>query len=135
MLKNILSSEIPAYVRYVTYFTNDGQIVEVPLELRAVKLMKTPEEKAKYRRIYRKEYMSRPKNQEKLKNRLNDPDVIQKRKEYAAKPEVRQRKKDLAARHRLVRKLLKEEKPEIYKELLGMVTTSDESEEINVFDS
>lgn len=119
MMKYILSQDIPAYVKTVTYFTADGGIMEIPIEARAVKLMKTDEEKRKDRRKYRKEYMSRPINQDKLKKRLADPDVIAKRKEYASREDVKIRKQQLAARNRSVRQLLKEKEPDLYRQLVG----------------
>lgn len=103
---------------------DSGLFMEVPFEIRPVKMIKTPEEKKKARRLYRKEYVTRPAVQEKIKHRLNDPESLQKRQQYAERADVKQRKKELAARARAIRKALKEEQPEIYATLLSKVSHS-----------
>lgn len=96
-----------------------GIFMECPYEIRDVIIKKSEQEKKYARRAYRKDYVTRPIVQEKIKQRLNDPETIKKRKEYAEREEVKQRKKELAARARQVRKLLKEEEPETYNRLVS----------------
>lgn len=83
-----------------------------------VRIKKTPEEKAEKRRHYRREYMKKPKTIEKLKARLLDPVIAKQRKEYAMSPEVMERKRQSAKKQRAIGRILKHEKPEIYRTLV-----------------
>lgn len=94
---------------------------ELPYEIRLVKLKRTEEEKKAIRRIYTKNYLSRPHVKEKIAKRLNDPDNVKARKEYASKPEVKERKRELNKRNRAIRNVLKQQKPEIYREIVESV--------------
>lgn len=108
---------------HVTYCETDGQLLELPFEIKAVKLKRTPEEKAEHRRIYRQEYVNRPHVREKIKAKLSDPITQQKRKEYGMKEEVKMRKKVLAARTRALKRELKNQNPELYHDLMARVAT------------
>ncbi len=95
----------------------DGEIVNLPWEMRLATPQMTMIEKDKTRRMYRKEYMKKPSTIEKVRERMNNPTVIQKRKEYSERPEVKLRKKELAARSRAIRRELKESQPENYESI------------------
>lgn len=88
--------------------------INVPHRVMSLRLPKSKEEKKKARRMYRREYVTRPKVMEKIKKRLNDPLVIQARKEYSERPEVKSQKQFLSKRGRLIKNLLKEKHSDIY---------------------
>ena len=105
----------------VIHFIDNELDLELPFEIRQIKLKSTDEEKRKRRRLYTKQYIKRPDVQAKIQARLNDPIKIKQRQDYAKQPEVKERKRALNKRNREIRKLLKDEKPEVYKELLTRV--------------
>lgn len=86
-----------------------------------IKKLKSQKEKDENRRQYRKEYMTRPKVQAKLKERLADPEVIKKRALYANREETKQRKKDLSSYSRKIRRELIKNNPELYDEYLNKI--------------
>jgi hypothetical protein len=92
---------------------------DIPVQLieKEVYIKKDPEEIAKAKRLYRKEYAKQPHVIKKTKERLNDPEVIKKRQEYADREDVKEKKKALAKLNREIRNRLKEEKPDIYLKL------------------
>lgn len=94
-------------------------IKAVDYAVRKVRIIQNEEEKMKNRRMYRKEYMKRPKTIEKLREKLKDPRVIAERQQYANKPEVKERKKLLTKRARILKKIIKEKHPDIYNECLS----------------
>lgn len=107
----------------VHYYSADSQDfpVELPYEVRLVKLKRTAEEKRRARRAYTREYTSRPEVRAKIHKRLADPEKVKARQEYAAREDVKERKKELSRRNREIRAKLKSEKPEIYAQLLSEI--------------
>lgn len=99
------------------YYDADGTPKEIELTVREAIVFKTKKEKEAHRRLYRKEYSTRPATREKIAKRLADPEVQRKRKEYAEREDVKRRKKERAAEARAVRRKLKEEMPETYEQL------------------
>lgn len=83
-----------------------------------IKIKKTAEEKKAHRRIYRRNYAKRPKVMEKQKERLSNPENIKKRKEYSERPDVKARKKELSERSRTIKRMLQNERPDLYKEFI-----------------
>lgn len=126
MLRSIPLQDLPASVKSIHYFNENNEIVEIPVEARPVKLLKTEAELREHRRLYRKEYMKRPHVQEKIQKRLNDPEALKKRIEYANRDDVKKRKQALATRTRAVNRLLKQKNPELYSELVTVVESSSE---------
>jgi hypothetical protein len=124
MLRSIPLQDLPASVKSIHYFNENNEIVEIPVEARPVKLLKTEAELREHRRLYRKEYMKRPHVQEKIQKRLNDPEALKKRIEYANREDVKKRKQALATRTRAVNRLLKQKNPELYSELVTVVESS-----------
>lgn len=88
-------------------------------ELREVFVKKNKDELTQHRRVYRKDYAKRPYVRESTKKRLEDPEVIAKRKNYSAREEVKQRKMALAKVNRIIRNKLKEKDPDLYVALRG----------------
>lgn len=119
----ILPKDFPTNVPSAFYIDEQGEYQTFPIEIRQMKLMKTDKEKKEARRIYRKEYMSRPASIEKMKQRMSDPEFQKKKKEYSARQDVKERKKELSAKNRLVKKCLMEKYPAIYDELLTNINT------------
>lgn len=100
----------------------DSDIVNLSsdhFELREVFVKKNDDELKQHRHLYRKDYAKRPHVKEKTRKRLQDPEVIIKRKMYSEQDDVKQRKKDLAKVNRIVRNKLKEKDPVLYIELRG----------------
>lgn len=83
-----------------------------------LRLKKTDKQKTEDRRIYRKEYQTRPLTIEKNAKRREDPLVKEKKKNYASKTEVKERKKELNKRQRKIKRLLQQERPDIYNDLI-----------------
>ena len=108
---------------HVTYCNALGELLEMPYEIKAVKMKRTAEEKAEHRRKYRAEYVSRPHVREKIKSKLTDPVIQQKRKEYGMREEVKLRKKVLAARTRALKRELKMQNPQLYQDLMSVIAT------------
>lgn len=129
MATSILPQDFPASVKTVFFINEFGENVEVQVEKRPVKLLKTLQEKNEARRQYRKEYMSRPDVQVKVKKRMNDPLLIEKRKEYAARDDVKKRKQELAARSRSIKRILKEREPTLYYNLLTEISSANTEKE------
>lgn len=120
----LLDSQIPTNVKSLFFVNENGDNVEVQVQKRPVKLLKTQEEKNLAKRLYRKEYMARPEVQCKIKKRMNDPILIEKRKEYAARDDVKKRKQELAARSRSIKRILKEREPQMYYDLLSEISVT-----------
>ncbi len=99
-----------------------GSSQTLDFELRTVKFKKKKEELKEARRLYRREYMSRPEVKAKIKKRLENPKVIEARRIYAENPKVKERKKFLSKRSRELRNLLKNENPELYNSYLDKIT-------------
>lgn len=98
--------------------------VELPYKLCRVRQLKTAEEIKATRRAYRKEYARRPYVQEKIKARLNNPEVIARRKAYSERPDVKARKQILASRARAVKNRLKEQNPLLYNQIVNSIDLS-----------
>jgi len=96
----------------------------IPYEVRMARLKKSEEEKRESRRLYTKEYTSRPNIQEKIKARLEKPETQEKRKAYAARDDVKERKRLLAQRKRQINAMLKKENPDLYSSLQEKVVSS-----------
>ncbi len=109
----------------VSYKDGQGNILDLPYEIKRVKLRKTEEEKKLHRRNYRQEYVNRPAVKDKIRAKLSDPEVQRKRKEYAAREEVKERKKVLAARTRALKRELKLTNPQLYQDLMNVVLNQD----------
>lgn len=88
-------------------------------QVRECKLRKTKEEQAEKRRQYRKEYMNRPINKEKMNQKLQDPEVIAKRRAYAEQDYVKERKKLQNKRSREVKRKLKLMDAKLYEKILN----------------
>jgi hypothetical protein len=100
-----------------------------------VRVKKTEKEKDERKRIYRKEYVTRPSVQEKIKARLADEEIQKKKREYAAREDVKKRKQELAREGRLIKKKLKAENPDLYKQIAqavkeSIITCEDVEEEV-----
>ena len=104
------------------YYDGELQGRHLEFELREVKLKKGRDEIRLARRLYRKEYMSRPEVKAKIKKRLENPKVIEARRHYAEDPKVKERKKFLSKRARELRNLLKKENPVLYNQYLDRIT-------------
>ena len=109
----------------VSYKDGQGNILELPYEIKRVKIRKTDEEKRQHRRVYRQDYVNRPAVKDKIRAKLSDPEVQRKRKEYAAREEVKERKKVLAARTRALKRELKLTNPQLYQDLMNVVLNQD----------
>jgi len=90
---------------------SDLEMIESKPIIRDVIIKQTDAEKERKRREYRREYMKRPAVQERVREKLNRPEVIARRKAYAEREDVKLRKQELAARSRKIRRVLKEEEP------------------------
>ena len=121
--KSYLICEAPSgrEVGQAMYYDENGNPQYLTLTLREAIVFKTKKEKEAHRRLYRKEYSTRPSTREKISKRLADPEVQRKRKEYAEREDVKRRKKEKAAEARAVRRKLKEEMPETYEQLAERV--------------
>lgn len=124
LLINPPSSNFPKSGK-VSYKDGQGNILELPYEIKRVKIRKTDEEKKLHRRIYRQDYVNRPAVKDKIRAKLSDPEVQRKRKEYAAREEVKERKKVLAARTRALKRELKLTNPQLYQDLMNVVLNQD----------
>lgn len=100
-----------------------GVPLELPFELKLVKPKRTDAEKAEHRRLYRKEYVSRPDVRAKILKKMSDPEIQRKRKEYGMREEVKLRKKVLAARTRALKRELKMQNPQLYQDLMSVIAT------------
>lgn len=116
-----LEGEIPSCGTVFYRRTPESDLEEIPFTMRKIRLLKTDEEKKRERRRYRREYSRSPKAVEAARKRSSNPADVQRRKEYAQKPEVKERKKMNAQRARILKKIVKEEYPEIYESTLHMV--------------
>lgn len=121
--KTYLIAEAPSGTDLIVaeYRDSDGVAQHIELSAREAIVFKTKREKEAHRRLYRKEYATRPKTRERIAARLADPEVQRKRKEYAEREDVKKRKQRKAAEARAVRRKLKEEMPETYEELAERV--------------
>lgn len=106
-----------------TYVDGNGVTLDLPFELKFVKVKRTSEEKAEHRRLYRQEYVKRPAVRAKIMAKLEDPEIQQKRKEYGMREEVKLRKKVLAARTRALKRELKLQNPQLYQDLMSVIAT------------
>jgi len=116
------SDEFPRQGK-VTFCSADGELLELPFEIKLVKVKRTDQEKAEHRRLYRQEYVTRPAVREKIKAKLSDPEIQRKRKEYGLREEVKMRKKVLAARTRALKRELKMQNPQLYQDLMSVIAT------------
>lgn len=98
-------------------YDDQGNALQLDFKVANVRVKKSKEEILLAKRLYRREYQKRPGVKEKLQAKLNNPETKKKRMEYASRPDVIARKKQVAAQNRKIRNLLKQEKPDIYKEL------------------
>lgn len=89
--------------------------------VKTVKYVKSKQQKREHARLYRREYLKRPKVQEKMKAKAEDEEAKKKKEAYSKKPEVIERKKELAKKKRKMNRLLKELKPDVYEQLLQEV--------------
>lgn len=124
MLLSVPLQALPPSVKTIHYFDENNEIVQVPVETRPVKFLKTEAEKEEHKRLYRKEYQTRPHVQEKIKQRMNDPAEQEKRLAYAKREDVKKRKQELASRTRIINRLLKQKNPELYSELVNTTLKS-----------
>lgn len=121
--KSYFIIDAPSGKENLTVWLNDenGECKELQLQVREAIVFKTKKEKEAHRRLYRKEYSTRPETRERIASRLADPEVQRKRKEYAERADVKKRKQQRAAEARAVRRKLKEEMPETYEQLAERV--------------
>lgn len=99
----------------------------IPYEVRMARVKQNKEEKILARRVYTKEYTSRPESQAKIKKRMEKPETKQKRIEYAHREDVKERKKLLAKRRREILNTLKEDQPHVYRALEERVVNGTET--------
>lgn len=92
-----------------------------------IKQLKTQKEKDLKRKEYRKLYMKRADVMEKTKIRLQDPEVVKKRKEYAELPRVKEQKKRLSSYSRKIRKELKQNNPALYDAYLKKILAANKT--------
>jgi len=100
-----------------------------------VRVKKTKDEKRETRRIYRKKYNTLPLTIEKNLERLKNPAVQLKRKEYSQRADVKERKRINAQNARKVRMYLKLKEPDNYERILKKAVVLDMDEDEEHFES
>lgn len=86
----------------------------IPYEVREARMKKSDKEKKEARRLYTKEYTSRPLVKEKIQARLAKPETKKKRADYSQREDVKEKKREQAKRKRLISRMLKDQNPELY---------------------
>jgi hypothetical protein len=101
---------------------DDNAIIKgFTFQVREALLKDTEKEKREKGAAYRRDYQKRPNVRSKLMAKAKNPEIIAKNRAYSQLPATKERKKELSKRNRAIRKLLKQEKPEIYESLLEKV--------------
>lgn len=104
---NPLAKNIPEFVANVKEISS-----------KYIRHKKTPEEKAETRRLYRKEYLTRPDVRERMAKKQIDEATQAKRKEYALQETVKEKKRQNSKIQRVLRQQFKSKDPEHYKMFL-----------------